>query len=98
MEEKDLHYLAVISTRKQAIAGAELIVTPASEAAEDRRAADLVQDFVGGGAFDLESALYDILDAVGKGFSATEIIWDTSGRDWIPKRLLRRDARCVMVD
>ncbi len=57
MEEKDLHYLAVISTRKQAIAGAELIVTPASEAAEDRRAADLVQDFVGGGAFDLESAL-----------------------------------------
>src|SRR5438552_13629882 len=27
MEEKDLHYLAVISTRKQAIAGAELIVT-----------------------------------------------------------------------
>jgi len=43
MEEKDLHYLAVISTRKQAIAGAELIVTPASEAAEDLRAADLVQ-------------------------------------------------------
>jgi phage gp29-like protein len=68
MEEKDLHYLAVISTRKQAIAGAELIVTPASEAAEDLRAADLVQDFVGGGAFDLESALYDILDAVAKVF------------------------------
>jgi Protein of unknown function (DUF935) len=34
MEEKDLHYLAVIGTRKQAVAGAELIVTPASEAAE----------------------------------------------------------------
>ena len=27
MEEKDLHYLAVISTRKQAVASAELIVT-----------------------------------------------------------------------
>src|SRR6202007_2004732 len=27
MEEKDLHYLAVIGTRKQAVAGAELIVT-----------------------------------------------------------------------
>ena len=98
MEEKDLHYLAVISTRKQAIAGAELIVTPASEAAEDLRAADLVQDFVGGGAFDLESALYDILDAVGKGFSATEIIWDTSGREWIPKRLMWRDPRWFMFD
>src|ERR1700687_5537458 len=32
MEEKDLHYLAVISTRKQAVAGAEIIVKPASEA------------------------------------------------------------------
>jgi phage gp29-like protein len=81
MEEKDLHYLAVISTRKQAVAGAEIIVTPASEAAEDLRAADLVRDFVLGGAFDLEGVLFDILDAVGKGFSATEIIWDTAGRE-----------------
>ena len=48
------------------------------------RAADLVRDFVGGGAFDLESALYDILDAVGKGFSATEIIWDTGGANGSP--------------
>ena len=98
MEEKDLHYLAVIGTRKQAIAGAELIVTPASTAAEDQRAADLVRDFVGGGALDLESVLYDILDAIGKGFSATEIIWDTTGREWIPKRLVWRDPRWFMFD
>ncbi|HEY2523554.1 MAG TPA: DUF935 domain-containing protein, partial [Candidatus Binataceae bacterium] len=98
MEEKDLHYLAVIGTRKQTVAGAELIVTPASEAAEDKRAADLVRDFIGGSAFDLESALYEILDAVGKGFSATEIIWDTSGREWIPRRLVWRDPRWFMFD
>ena len=98
MEEKDLHYLAVIGTRKQAVAGAELIVTAASEAADDQRAADLVRDFVGGGALDLESVLYDILDAVGKGFSATEIIWDTAGREWIPKRLVWRDPRWFMFD
>jgi phage gp29-like protein len=98
MEEKDLHYLAVIGTRKQAIAGAELIVTAASEAAADQRAADLVRDFVNGGALDLEGVLYDILDAVGKGFSATEIIWDTAGREWIPKRLVWRDPRWFMFD
>jgi phage gp29-like protein len=98
MEEKDLHYLAVIGTRKQAVAGAELIVTPASEAAEDQRAADLVRDFVGGGGLDLESVLYDILDAIGKGFSATEIIWDTAGREWIPNRLVWRDPRWFMFD
>jgi phage gp29-like protein len=57
-----------------------------------------VRDFVGGDAFDLETALYDILDAVGKGFSATEIIWDTAGRDWIPRRLMWRDPRWFMFD
>ncbi|HLJ44095.1 MAG TPA: DUF935 domain-containing protein [Candidatus Binataceae bacterium] len=98
MEEKDLHYLAVIGTRKQAVAGAELIVTAASEAAADQRAADLVRDFVNGGALDLEGVIYDILDAVGKGFSATEIIWDTAGREWIPKRLVWRDPRWFMFD
>ncbi|MGZ6244048.1 MAG: DUF935 domain-containing protein, partial [Candidatus Binataceae bacterium] len=98
MEEKDLHYLAVIGTRKQAVAGAELIVMAASDAAADQRAADLVRDFVGGGALDLESVLYDILDAVSKGFSATEIIWDTAGREWIPKRLVWRDPRWFMFD
>ncbi len=98
MEEKDLHYLAVISTRKQAVAGAEIIVTPASEASDDQRAAELVRDFVLGGAFDLEGVLFDLLDAVGKGFSATEIIWDTAGREWIPKRLVWRDPRWFMFD
>ena len=57
-----------------------------------------MRDFVGGGALDLESVLYDILDAVGKGFSATEIIWDTAGREWIPKRLVWRDPRWFMFD
>jgi phage gp29-like protein len=98
MEEKDLHYLAVIGTRKQAVAGADLIVTAASAAAADQRAADLVRDFLGGGAIDLESALYDMLDAIGKGFSATEIVWDTAGREWIPKRFIWRDPRWFMFD
>jgi phage gp29-like protein len=98
MEEKDLHYLAVISTRKQALASAELIVTAASEAAEDRRAADLVREFISGGAFDIESALFDMLDAIGKGFSASEIMWDTAGREWIPQRLVWRDPRWFMFD
>jgi phage gp29-like protein len=98
MEEKDLHYLAVLSTRKQALSGAGVIVTPASAAAEDQRAADLVNDVLNGGVFDLQSALFDILDAVGKGFSASEIIWDTAGREWFPRRLAWRDPRWFMFD
>jgi len=98
MEEKDLHYLAVLNTRKQALAGCGVIVTPASSEAGDQRAAALVNDVLNGGAFNLQSALFDILDAIGKGFSATEIIWDTAGREWIPQRLVWRDPRWFMFD
>lgn len=98
MEEKDLHYLAVLGTRKQAVAGLELIVRAASSSAEDQRAAATVRELLLGGALSIDSALVDILDAIGKGFSATEIIWDRSGREWFPRELKWRDPRWFMFD
>jgi phage gp29-like protein len=98
MEEKDLHYLAVLGTRKQTIAGLQISVRPASSEAADVRNADLVRDLLLGGTLDLADTLFDILDAIGKGFSATEIIWDTSGREWMPVRLLWRDPRWFAFD
>jgi len=98
MEEKDLHYLAVLSTRKQAVAGLGMAVKPASGSKLDQRIAGLIDEVINGGALDIESTLYDILDAIGKGFSATEIIWDQSGRQWIPERLVWRDPRFFMFD
>lgn len=98
MEEKDLHYLAVLSTRKQALAQLGLIVRPASDAREDVWAADLVRGMLRDGPLLAEGTLYDVLDAIGKGFSATEIIWDTSGREWFPRRLIWRDPRWFVFD
>jgi phage gp29-like protein len=98
MEEKDLHYLAVLSTRKQAATQLRPFVRAASDSAEDARAADLVRDVLSSGALMLESVLFDMLDALGKGYSATEIIWDTSGREWFPMRLVWRDPRWFMFD
>jgi phage gp29-like protein len=46
----------------------------------------------------LASVLVDILDALGKGFSATEIIWDTAGREWSPARMVWRDPRWFTFD
>src|SRR5260370_20626227 len=46
MEEKDLHYLAVLSTRKQAVAQLDLVIRPASSAAEDVRLAALATDLL----------------------------------------------------
>ncbi|HVN63067.1 MAG TPA: DUF935 family protein, partial [Candidatus Binataceae bacterium] len=98
MEEKDLHYLAVLGTRKQAAAQLDIVVRPASGAADDERAAAMVRAMLTGGAVQLESALIDILDAIGKGFSVAEMIWDTQGSEWFPTQIKWRDPRWFMFD
>jgi len=98
MEEKDLHYLSVLGTRKNAVAQLDLIVRAASSAADDQRAAAMVREMICEGPIQLDSVLFDVLDAVGKGFSATEIMWDTSGREWFPAQLKWRDPRWFAFD
>jgi phage gp29-like protein len=98
MEEKDLHYLAVLGTRKQAVSGLQIAVRAASGEKKDNRVADMVRDLLLHGSLNLTDALFDMLDAIGKGFSATEIIWDTSGREWTPLRLIWRDPRWFIFD
>ena len=98
MEEKDLHYLAVLGTRKNAVSQLDLLVQAASSSADDRRAADMVREMIVEGPLQLDSVLFDVLDAVGKGFSATEIMWDTSGREWFPAELKWRDPRWFAFD
>src|ERR1700689_2557637 len=43
MEEKDLHYLSVLSTRKEALTQLDIVVSPASKEKDDVRAADMVR-------------------------------------------------------
>ena len=96
MEEKDLHYAAVLGTRKRAVAGLELTVEAASDEARDVAAADLVRDFLN--RDELREELFNILDAIAKGYSVTEIVWDTSKTPWLPKGLKRRDPRHFEFD
>ncbi|HUY26154.1 MAG TPA: DUF935 domain-containing protein [Candidatus Binataceae bacterium] len=98
MEEKDLHYNAVLGVRKHAVAHMEISVQAASSNPEDIYDADLVRDILLEGDLDFETSLFDILDAVGKGFSATEIIWDRDEVPWRPQRLEWRDPRWFMFD
>jgi phage gp29-like protein len=96
MEEKDLHYLSQLGTRKRAVAQLEVTVEAASTSADDRAAADLVREALQ--ADWLEGALFDILDAVGKGFSVSEIEWDLSGATWMPVALHWRDPKWFRLD
>jgi len=91
MEEKDLHYRSVLGTRKLAVAGLEIVVEAATEEKKDVEVADLVRESLRQDGF--EDVIVDVLDALGKGFSVCEILWDASGSQWRPKEILWRDPR-----
>ena len=96
MEEKDLHYLSVMGTRKRQVAQLPIEVEPAGESAEEKADAAFIQDWLDRDM--LEAEIFDILDAIGKGVSATEIVWDFTERTWLPCRLKWRDPRFFEFD
>ncbi|MDT9702025.1 DUF935 family protein, partial [Streptomyces sp. P17] len=91
IEERDPHYLGVLSTRKRSVSQIDISVEAASDAPEDVARADMVRDWLK--RDELTEELFDILDAIGKGYSFTRIHWDSSEGQWEPKRLERHDPR-----
>ncbi len=85
MEEKDAHLASVLQTRKLAVTGLEWRLDPASEDPGDQEVADFCREALE--ALKLKSALLHLLDAVGKGFAACEIIWRVSGNRVVVDRL-----------
>ena len=96
MEELHLHYLGVLQTRRRQVAQIGVEILAASDAAADERAAETVRGFFRRPAIDDE--IYDILDAIGKGFSVSEIVWETSERQWMPARVLHRPPQWFDFD
>jgi len=95
MEERDWHYSAVLGTRKRAVSGLTVNVEAASDSAADVKLADAVRDLVDAPAFG--EMVDDALDALGKGYSAVEIVWDRSGKAWMPTYAWR-DPRFFRFD
>ncbi len=96
IEERDLHYSGILNTRKRAVAQLEPIIKPASKASEDQKRADFVRETLL--ESDLDLNLVSVLDSLGKGFSASEILWDQSGAQWMPDHIVWRDPRWFMFD
>ncbi|MEX0842479.1 MAG: DUF935 family protein, partial [Xanthobacteraceae bacterium] len=91
IEERDLHYAGVLATRKRSVAQLEIQVDAASDEKDDVQKADMIREWLA--RDELVDETFNILDAIGKGVSFTEIIWDTSQGQWRPKRLEWRDPR-----
>jgi phage gp29-like protein len=77
MEEKDLHYAAVLGVRKRAIRSLEIQVDAGDETKVADEAADMVRQTLNTAA--VKTSLIDMMDALGKGFSVSEIIWEREG-------------------
>jgi len=95
IEERDLHYAGVLATRKRSVAQIDISVEAAGDDQRSVDQADAVRDWLS--RDELQDELFDVLDAIGKGLSYTEIIWDSSEGQWRPARLEWRDPRWFTV-
>lgn len=96
MEERDLHYLSVLGTRKRQVSQLPITINAASDDSTDQQVADFIREWLERPA--LEGEMFGILDAVGKGFSATEIVWAQDGTHWFPDALKYRLPRWFTFD
>ena len=74
MEEKDPHLFSQLQTRKNAVTGLDFEIIPFSDDPKDKEIADFVEEQLNSieGFEDVET---DLLDAIGKGFAVSEIMW-----------------------
>ncbi|MCQ4310906.1 DUF935 domain-containing protein [Pseudomonas stutzeri] len=98
MEEKDAHLLAEIGKRRRALTTVDWAVVPprnpsAAEQAEADWLNEVLQDLP-----DFEDLLFDMLDAIGKGFAGIELDWERYGREWMPKAFNYREASWFQLD
>ena len=91
IEERDPHYLGVLGTRRRAVSQIEITVEPADDSSEAEEDASMIRDWLK--RDELRGEMFDILDAIGKGFSFTEIMWDSSMGQFQPAELKWRDPR-----
>jgi phage gp29-like protein len=96
IEERDLHYAGVLGTRKRQVSQLDITVEAASDDARDVETADMIRNWLM--RDELQDELFDVLDAIGKAVSFTEIMWDTSEGQWRPARLEWRDPRWFKPD
>jgi len=95
MEEREGHYGSVLGIRKRALSGIAPMVKAVSDSAADEAIADAVSDLLSDA--NLTLAYDDMLDGLGKGYSAVEIRW-AFGKTWRPQEYIFRDPRVFQFD
>ncbi|MGO8738617.1 DUF935 domain-containing protein [Rhodoblastus sp.] len=98
MEERDLHYLAVLSTRKRQLARLKPSIDEdhAKARGVDKKVIEAVKELVEAPEFRL--LLEGMTDSFGKGYAAVEIMWTSVDGRWKPAAYLWRDPKYFTFD
>ncbi len=91
IEELFPHYLSVLSKRKRQVCGLPITVDPAQDVKDAEKHADFIRRWVSRGV--LEESLFDVLDGLGKGFSVSEIQWESRDGGFVPAEIAWRNQR-----
>lgn len=99
MEEKDAHLASQFQVRKMAVQGLPWEIVPAVENSLARETAAFCRSVLEG-LTDFDENIVDLLDALPKGYSMMEILWEASSGevgirelDWIhPKKITFHDS------
>lgn len=96
LEEADLQYRSLISTRKLAVCGLDIVVEPSDTSRQAKKVAALVRNVLASDKF--LDMLNNLMDAISKGTSIVEIIWDLTGEYWVPGDYKHRPMRWFGFD
>lgn len=97
MEEHDPHLYAQLQTRKNAVTGLDWEIAPASDDPQDGAVAEFVREQLGS-IKNLEDIFLDLLDAIGKGISVSEIMWNYSGGHVCVDRISQVQPKLLLWD
>ncbi|WP_312679861.1 DUF935 domain-containing protein [Stutzerimonas nitrititolerans] len=88
IEEKDGHVHAEMGKRRRAVAQLGWqIVPPDNPTAKEKQAAEVLESLLAG-LDDFEAMLFDVTDAIGKGFACLEFDgWHRIDGDWLPRAI-----------
>jgi phage gp29-like protein len=91
IEELFTHYAAVLGKRRRQVAQLPISVEAARGGGEFDKHAEFVRDWIDSDV--LSEAMFDITDAIGKGYVPMEIVWTQRPGYCAPGALLRREQR-----
>lgn len=96
LEESDLQFRSLISTRKDAIVALPLVVDPFDNSRQAKKVAELCREVADGQGF--KELVRNLADAIAKGYAVAEIVWDRSKPVWTPAAFIQRPMEWFEID